>query len=203
PDAVTSTRAIVLLPATTLDDAIAPIEVLIQEGLTVVSLPAAGELTPQQLSATFGPRLTVGVHDLGEQAQARWAVEQHVPFALTDGRPEVADVLAEAGVAAIASALTPTEVAAVWRSGVAGVQVVPATAFGNSYPPQLVALVPQAALIARGAESSYEIKAWLNAGAAAVAVGEKLLGDALNGGDLAALRLRARPVAEAAAATTA
>lgn len=199
PDALCAARVVALLPATSLEDALAPIEVLIQEGISVVSLPPAGDLTPQSLAAAFGPRLTIGVHDLQDAEQARWAVAQGAAFALSVPEPEVAEVLAAGGVPNVVSALTPTEVANVWHSGVAAVQVVPAMILGNGYPAQLAALVPDARLVARGAESSFEIKAWLGAGAVAVCVGPKLWGDALEGGDLDALRRRARTVVEAAA----
>lgn len=195
PEQLVATRAVVVLPACSLDEAIAPIEVLLQEGLGVISLAPDGQLTPTILRATFGRRILVGVHDLFAADQASWAVEQRVAFALSTGRPEVAAVLADAGLAHLPSALTPTEVDAIWRGGSAGVQVVPAGLFGNSYAAQLAALVPDARLLARGVEASYEVKSWLAAGAVGVCLGDKLLGDALRRGDLAAFRTRARTAA--------
>lgn len=196
PDQLLKSRAVVLLPVCRLDEAIAPIEVLLQEGFGVVSLPPDGPLTPAMLRSTFGRRLTVAVHDVRTADQARWAVEQRAAFALSMGRPDVIAVLTEAGLPQLPAALTPTEVDEVWRGGAAGVQVVPAGLFGNSYAAQLAAMVPEARLLARGVEASHELKAWLAAGAVAVCLGERLLGDALRRGDLGALRTRARPFVE-------
>ena len=197
PEALISARAVVLLPPCTLDEAIAPVEVLLQEGLSVFSLPPTGSLTPDILRATFGRRLVVGLHDVHTGAHVRLAVDQRAAFVLCLGAPEVAQELAEARIPHFPAALTPTEVDAVWRGGASGVQVVPAGLFGNSYAGQLAALVPGARLVARGPDSSFEIKAWLGAGAMAVGLGDKVLGDAFRRGDLAALRTRVRPVLEA------
>lgn len=197
PGQLSAARAVVLLSPCRLDEAIAPVEVLLQEGLNVFSVDPAGRLTPGMLANTFGPRLTIGVHDLRTVDQAHWAVEQGASFAFSLPRPEIAAVLADARVPHLLAALTPVEVDAAWRSGAAGVQVVPANAFGGGYATQLTALVPGARLVARGAETAYEVKAWLGAGAVAVCLAEKLLGEALRRGDLAALRSRARAIADA------
>lgn len=199
PEKLVQTKAVVLLPACTLDEAIAPVEVLIQEGLAIVSLPPESKLTPQQLRAAFGPRLLVGAHDVRTTADAQRAVTQQAAFALLlpSCEPEGCRVLAAAQIACLPPALTPTEVATVWQAGAAGVQVVPASTFSTSYAAQLTALVPQALLVTRGADSSYDVKAWIDAGVVGVCLGERLLGDAFRRGDLGALRTRARPLVEA------
>lgn len=196
PGRLQAARAVVLLPPCRLDEVIAPIEVLLQEGLNVFSVDPAGRLTPAILTNTFGPRLAVGVHDPRTVDQARWAVEEGASFAFSLPRPEIAVVFADAGVPHLPAALTPVEVDAAWRSGAAGVQVAPANAFGGGYATQLTGLVPDARLVTRFAETAFEVKAWLGAGAVAVCLAEKLLGDALRRGDLGALRARARTIAD-------
>lgn len=197
PERLLATRAVVILPNCTIDQLIAPLEVLIQEGLDVISLPPDAQLSLETLRATFGRRVLVGAHDLVDTTDAEWAIEQQASFALTMAAPQIYPLLADAGLPAAPAALTPTEVAAVWQSGVAAVQVVPAGVLSSAYAAQLTGLVPQARLIPREAESSYEVKAWLAAGAAACCLSAKLLGDALSGGDLGALRSRARTMADA------
>lgn len=197
PEQLLRARAVVLLPTCSLDQAIAPIEVLAQEGLNVISLPPDSPLNPVTLRTIFGRRLLLGVHDLRTVEQAHWALGQQAAFALSMGLPGIKEVLGEAELPHLPAALTPLEVDAVWRGGASGVQVVPAGLFGNSYPAQLAALVPDAQLLVRGAEATYELKAWLAAGAVAVCVGDRLLGDALRGGDLGPLRTRARQIVEA------
>lgn len=196
PDQLVAARAVVLLPPCSFDDAVAPVEVLLQEGLNLISVAPGGQLTPQMLRRTFGPRLTVAVHDLRTAADAAWAIEQDACFALTMA-PDAESGLASSGMAYFPGALTPTEVVTVWRGAAAGVQVVPAGVFGNTYAAQLAELVPGVQLLPRGAESTYEVKAWLSAGAVAACLSEKLLGDALQRGDLGALRTRARALADA------
>lgn len=197
PGQLLATRAVVLLPACRLDEAIAPVEVLLQEGLNVFSIDPTGRLDVAMLKTIFGSRLTAGVHDLRTAEQAGRAVEQDASFVLWLPRPDVGALLAEAQLPLLPAALTPVEVDAAWRSGAAGVQVVPANAFGAGYASQLTGLVPDARLVVRGAETSYEVKAWLSAGAAAVCVAEKLLGNAFRRGDLDALRTRARQITRA------
>ena len=51
PGKLVDAKAVVLLSPCRLDDAVAPVEVLLQEGLGVVSVPAAGPLTPAMLRA--------------------------------------------------------------------------------------------------------------------------------------------------------
>lgn len=197
PTQLADARAIVLLPACSLDEAIAPIEVLLQEGLSAVSLPPDGQLSPTMLRNTFGRRLFVGVHDLRTAEHAAWAASEAAGFALSMGLAEVSQPLADAALAHFPAALTPTEVSQVWLDGASGVQLVPAGLFGNSYAAQLTALVPEARLIVRGAESTYEVRAWLEAGAVAICLGERTLGDAFRRGDLSSLRTRVRPIVDA------
>jgi len=198
PDAVIAARVVVLLPDCTLDDAIAPVEVLVQEGLGVLSVPARGRLTPPELRGVFGRRVVVGVHDLTEPGQADRAVEHEAAFCLPGQAPDdVWERLADAGVPTCPPALTPTEVAAVWRRGVSAVQVAPADAFGVRYARQLRSLVPDAALIVRGADVAHEATAWLDVGALAVCVGDRFVGDAFHAGNLGSLRKRCRQLTAA------
>ena len=197
PAVVLATRVVVMLPAVGVAELIAPVEVLIQEGLRAFSLPATGA-RPGELRAVFAARGCFGVHDVRDIAQARQAIAEGAEFASSLGAPQAVDLLVAAEVPTLVGALTPGEVARAWVDPVSAVQVVPAGVFGNSYAAHLVALLPDIALTTRGADSSYEARVWLAAGARAVFVADKLLGDSIGGGDLAGLRLRARPYLEAA-----
>ena len=199
PAGLVETRAIVLLPGCTLDEAVAPVEVLIEEGLPILSLSPGQRLTPSMLRRVFGRRLLVGTHDLRTPADAQWAVSEQAAFALTLGDDDqLRSELAAAQIPQCPAALTPTEIANAWKQpDAAAVQVVPAGVLGTGYPAQLAALLPDIAVLARGAESVHEVKAWLGAGAVAVCLADRLIGDALHRGDLSALRSRARPIVEA------
>lgn len=197
PDQLVARRIACLLPDCDLGSVIAPVEVLIQEGLDVVSLPASGTLTSAELKSVFGPRLAIGVHDVRDEASLRWALRQDPLFVTSIGFRQATRALSESRVPHLPAALTPTEIADAWHQGVAGVQVVPSGLFGNTYPAQLTALLPDVVLVARGPDSTYDVKAWLGAGAAAVLLGNRLLGDSITGGDLGALRARTRPIVDA------
>ncbi len=198
PARLTEIKAVVLLPACTLDEAVAPIEVLIQEGLPIVSLPPDSRVAPLMLRRIFGRRLLVGAHDLRTGEDAQWAIAQETAFALTlDEDAGLRSELVEAEIPQFPNALTPTEVARVWNvPESSAVQVVPAGAFGTGYAAQLAALVPQARLVVRGADTRHEVEAWLRAGASAACLGDRLTSDAFRRGDLGALRSRVRPIVE-------
>ena len=82
PAQVTSARVVVILPGDIgLNAAIAPIEVLVQEGFNVFSLPAAADLTAAQLHSIFGSRIFLGVHDIADTEQARRLIDEQAGFA--------------------------------------------------------------------------------------------------------------------------
>jgi 2-dehydro-3-deoxyphosphogluconate aldolase / (4S)-4-hydroxy-2-oxoglutarate aldolase len=86
--------------------------------------------------------------------------------------------------------LTPTELFASWSAGAAAVKIFPANQVGPGYLKDLRGPFPGIAAVPSGGVDLLGAKAWLEAGAAAVSVGGPLLGDALRGGDLDALRDR-------------
>lgn len=199
PSQLVRCRAVVLLPDCSVSEAIAPIEVLIQEGLSVISVPCCSRLTPKALRDCFADRVLIGVHDVRSAVDAQWAVDQRVDFALTLGCDPISRMtLYTLGIPQCPDALTPTEVREAGRADeAAAVQVVPAGVLGPRYPSQLVGLVPNIPLIARGVDGVDEIRAWLTAGAQAVCLGESVIGGAFRRGNLASLRSRIRAVRQA------
>lgn len=200
PARLLEAKSIVLLPACTLDEAVAPVEILLEEGLPVVSIPAGSRLTPAMLRRTFGGRIEVGVHDLRTADDAEWAKTEKAAFALSLGEDAArSSILFDARIPECPDALTPTEVRALWkRIETAAVQVNPAGALGANYPGQLAELISaHTLLISRGADSVHEIKAWLAAGAVAVCLGERLTADAFRRGNLSSFRSRIHPVVDA------
>jgi 2-dehydro-3-deoxyphosphogluconate aldolase / (4S)-4-hydroxy-2-oxoglutarate aldolase len=88
--------------------------------------------------------------------------------------------------------VTPiTDPALVDAANRAAVPIVPANQVGPGYLNDLRGPFPGIAAVPSGGVDLLGAKAWLEAGAAAVSVGGPLLGDALRGGDLDALRDRA------------
>ncbi|RKN40396.1 bifunctional 4-hydroxy-2-oxoglutarate aldolase/2-dehydro-3-deoxy-phosphogluconate aldolase [Streptomyces hoynatensis] len=106
----------------------------------------------------------------------------------------------EAELPVLAGALTPTEVVAARAAGATAVKLFPASAVGPGYVRALRDPFPGLPLVPVGGVDAASAPDYLAAGAVAVGVGGPLLGDAAEGGDLAALRERARALRAACAA---
>ncbi|MEV7756528.1 bifunctional 4-hydroxy-2-oxoglutarate aldolase/2-dehydro-3-deoxy-phosphogluconate aldolase [Microbacterium sp. NPDC089180] len=104
-----------------------------------------------------------------------------------------------AGMAIVPGGLTPTELFASWSAGASAVKVFPAGQVGPGYLKDLRGPFPDIAVVPSGGVDADSAAAWLAAGAVAVSVGGPLLGDAFRGGDLGALRDRARRFVEVCA----
>ena len=105
-----------------------------------------------------------------------------------------------AGLPVLAGALTPTEVVAARAAGATAVKLFPASAVGPGYVRALRDPFPELPLVPVGGVDATSAPGYLAAGAVAVGVGGPLLGDAADGGDLSALRERARALKAACAA---
>ena len=207
PDALTTTRGVVLMPPDEDSGALMPVlEVLVQEGLTAIALPCprsdetaddAGADTPQDPSAEltglmsmYSFRATVGIHGVRTTADAQLAIRAGARFAFClFPEPGVLDALRVASIPAIVTALTPTEVEQAWQGAVSAVHVRPAEVFGTGYAQGLHELVPGASLIAT-AQNRAAVEAWLRAGATAVSFGQSLLSRVFLSQDYSALRQR-------------
>ncbi|MGO3252200.1 MAG: bifunctional 4-hydroxy-2-oxoglutarate aldolase/2-dehydro-3-deoxy-phosphogluconate aldolase, partial [Microbacterium gubbeenense] len=96
------------------------------------------------------------------------------------------------GVPVLCGALTPTEVLTAIDAGVDAVKLFPVSSMGSRYVKDLRAPFPRTPFIPVGGVGTDEAARFLADGAVAVGVASPLLGDAANGGDLDALRERAR-----------
>ena len=81
-------------------------------------------------------------------------------------------------VAAIPGVLTPTEMLAAWECGADFLKVFPATVMGPQYLKDVLAPLPQFRIIPVGGVSLQNTPAFIQAGAAAVAVGSHLVSPA-------------------------
>ena len=100
----------------------------------------------------------------------------------------------ERQVAVFPGGLTPTELAAGWEAGATAVKIFPAETVSAGYLKHLRGPFPDLEAIPSGGVDLDATREWLDAGALAVSIGGPLLGDALKGGDLDALRDRCRAV---------
>jgi len=109
----------------------------------------------------------------------------------------------EAGVDYLPGAFTATEVAAAWALGPCAVKLFPARLGGPRYLRDLREPLDDVVIVPTGGISAESVGEWFAAGAAAVGMGGPLVGDALETGDVRALRERARRVLDAVGETRA
>jgi len=96
-------------------------------------------------------------------------------------------------VAVIPGAYTPTEILTAWEWGADLVKVFPATALGPRYFRDVLAPLPQVRLVPTGGVDLETAGPFIEAGAAAIAVGSNLVDPrAVAAGDFAALTEKAR-----------
>ena len=117
--------------------------------------------------------------------------------------PAVTESIAECvrlGLPVLAGALTPTEVVAARRAGATAVKLFPGSFGGPAYLRALRDPLPDVPFVPVGGVDADSAVAYFAAGAVAVGLGSPLLGDAVQGGDLGALRERATEFRSVAAA---
>ncbi|MFT3888040.1 MAG: hypothetical protein QM713_07760 [Arachnia sp.] len=182
---------VISLPDAPLDDHVGVIEVLIQEGLTTLALPARSA-DFAEVVAIFGARATFGATRVADPETVRLAVERGATFVLADvASAAVAFAAHEAGVPCYSAAMTPNEVrAALALPGDGGVLLYPADVTGHAMASRLSELGLVSRVVALGNLGAYAAGEWLKAGAQAVCVDSTLLGNAYAGGSLGQLRDR-------------
>jgi 2-dehydro-3-deoxyphosphogluconate aldolase/(4S)-4-hydroxy-2-oxoglutarate aldolase len=176
------------------DAALAAVLTLADSGVALieVSLTGADALgTIRRARAALGPGFGLGAGTVLTVDDARSAADAGATFLVT---PALAPSLGEAGrlgLPVLAGALTPTEVVQAGSGGAAAVKLFPASLGGPDYLGALRDPFPHTAFVPVGGVDADGARRYLDRGAVAVGVGSPLLGDALRGGDPAALRDRA------------
>jgi 2-dehydro-3-deoxyphosphogluconate aldolase / (4S)-4-hydroxy-2-oxoglutarate aldolase len=167
--------------------------------LAEVSLSHEGGLGALAAAASeVGDRLLLGAGTVLSAADVEAAAAAGARFIVTPaGVDEVTRACADRGLPLLPGAFTATEVAAAVRSGAAAVKLFPAEPAGPAHLAALRGPFPRVPFVPVGGIGPDEARAYLAAGALAVGVGSPLFGDALGGGDLGALRERARTLLEA------
>ncbi len=176
------------------------IDALIAEGVVSIELtlttPGTIDALPSLL-ARVGDAADVGVGTVTSSDHAQQAIDAGAAYLVTPiTQPEIIATARAATVPVIPGGLTPTELFDAWQAGASAVKVFPAQTVGHAYGAHLRGPFPEIEFIPSGGVTLEQIPLWLNAGAVAVSLGGPLLGDALAGGSLAALRERARTAVE-------
>jgi 2-dehydro-3-deoxyphosphogluconate aldolase/(4S)-4-hydroxy-2-oxoglutarate aldolase len=169
-----------------------------ESGITAVEFTLTSSGALDALRDCSGLAHPVGVGTVLTAADAARAVDAGAAYLIT---PVVSDeVIAEGrrlGVPVISGAFTPTEIHHAWAAGSTMVKVFPASVGGAGYIRAVRAPLPDILLVPTGGVGLTDVRAYLDAGAAALGMGSPLIGDACDGGgDLDALRERVALVRE-------
>jgi 2-dehydro-3-deoxyphosphogluconate aldolase/(4S)-4-hydroxy-2-oxoglutarate aldolase len=143
--------------------------------LTEITIDTPGALAAVEAAAADGH--TVGVGTVVTAEQARASARAGASFVVSPGL--VAEVVHEAracGIEPIPGVFTGTEVLAAMSAGARLLKLFPAGAVGGRYLQALRAPFPHAAFVPTGAIAISDIREYLDAGAAAVALGSQLVG---------------------------
>ncbi|MFD4022186.1 bifunctional 4-hydroxy-2-oxoglutarate aldolase/2-dehydro-3-deoxy-phosphogluconate aldolase [Streptomyces sp. NPDC058576] len=186
-------------PRTTL----ASVITLVGEGVTLVEVSLTSKDALSVLAearAVLGPHAPLGAGTVLTAGDARAAHRAGADFVVTPAVCEGISAARDLGLPVLAGAMTPSEVVEVLRLGADAVKLFPAASAGGAV--HLRALrgpFPQVPFVPVGGVDAAVARSCLDAGAVAVGVGSPLLGDAADGGDMDALRLRARAFLRAVA----
>lgn len=137
----------------------------------------------EQMVAEQRPQLPdgtmLGMGTIRNLAEARKAVAAGAMFIVTPNfDAAVIDYATAHGVPVVAGAFTPTEVYAAWSAGAAMIKVFPCGCLGPDYIRELRGPFDHIPLVAVGGVRQDNIKAYFDAGACAVGVGDALFGTA-------------------------
>jgi len=119
------------------------------------------------------------------------AAEAGAQFMVTPALTESVAESAAGGIPVLAGALTPTEVLRAMDLGATAVKLFPSSVGGPAYLRALRDPLPDIPFVPVGGVDADRAADFLAAGAVAVGIGSPLVGDAIRGGDLGALRARA------------
>jgi 2-dehydro-3-deoxyphosphogluconate aldolase / (4S)-4-hydroxy-2-oxoglutarate aldolase len=197
-DRLTSSKVIAVLRASHVS-ALAPVcDVLVEEGILslefTLTTPGMLDAVPELVDRYAGSA-DVGVGTVLTESEAERALDCGAQYLVTPTMNlPVIKLALESHVAIFPGGLTPTELAAGWDAGATAVKIFPAQTVGAGYLKHLRGPFPDLEAIPSGGVDLDATREWLAAGAAAVSIGGPLLGDALKGGDHAALRQRCRAV---------
>lgn len=201
--AVVRSGVVAVLRASTAEGFGAVAEVLVEAGVSAleVTLTSAGALNALAGLVRMVPaEVVVGAGTVLTADDAKACVDAGAAFLVAPVLvPDVAAVGAAVGVPTYPGALTPTEVFTAARGGAPIVKLFPASAVGPRFIKDLHGPLPEVRIMPTGGIDVSDVATWLNAGAVAVGLGGPLLGDAADGGSLAALAGRARRAVDAVA----
>jgi 2-dehydro-3-deoxyphosphogluconate aldolase/(4S)-4-hydroxy-2-oxoglutarate aldolase len=168
---------------------------LAQEGIGLIEVSLTTKdayRVIREARAELGEAAVLGAGTVITAEDAQRAEQAGASFLVT---PALGTGVAQAsalGIPVLAGAFTPTEIIAATDLGVAAVKLFPASLAGPTYLRALRDPFPHVSFVPVGGVDVQAAREYLAGGAVAVGVGSPLVGDAADGGELDALRERAR-----------
>ncbi|TDC86205.1 bifunctional 4-hydroxy-2-oxoglutarate aldolase/2-dehydro-3-deoxy-phosphogluconate aldolase [Micromonospora sp. KC606] len=188
-------RILAVIRGTDTAGAIAAGTALLEEGVRLVEVALTTPDAPRAVAALRAVAPTGSVVGAGTVLTAADVADVAAAGAQFVVTPAVVESISEAarrGIPVAAGALTPTEAYTATRMGASAIKLFPASVGGPAYLKAVRDPFPDIPFVAVGGVGLDDVAGYLAAGAIAVGVGGPLVGDAASGGDLAALRARAR-----------
>lgn len=147
-----------------------------------------------------GLAAAIGIGSVRNIAEARAALDASADFVVSPiTNLAVIEACAEAGVAVMPGAFSPTEIASAWEAGADIVKVFPARGLGPGYIKDVLAPMPYLKLMPTGGIDLKNLQSYFAAGAVAAGIGGNLIDSAaIARGDWQAVADVAAQYAEAA-----
>ncbi|HEU5143678.1 MAG TPA: bifunctional 4-hydroxy-2-oxoglutarate aldolase/2-dehydro-3-deoxy-phosphogluconate aldolase [Dermatophilaceae bacterium] len=192
---LTAARVLAVVRGTDPDAAVATARALFEEGVRFVEIALT---TPSACRAIEAVRAdlphgaTIGAGTVLTAADVADVAAAGAQFVVTPAVTPSIEAAVERGLPVAAGALTPTEAWTAVERGASVVKLFPASLGGPGYLKSLRDPFPDIPFVAVGGVGLDDVEQFLKVGAIAVGVGGPLVGDAASGGDLTALRFRAR-----------
>ncbi|WP_393074457.1 bifunctional 4-hydroxy-2-oxoglutarate aldolase/2-dehydro-3-deoxy-phosphogluconate aldolase [Streptomyces sp. LN704] len=194
--ALAARRLLAIVRGADADAALRTVLALAEEGVDLieVSLSGTDALTViERARHALGPDALLGAGTVLSTDDAHAAHRAGATFVVTPGLGDGVRAARDLGLPVLAGVLTPTDVIAARARGAEALKLFPAAPFGGAdYLKALRGPFPDVPFVPVGGIDEAAAHACLTAGATAVGVGSPLVGDAADGGSLAALRDRAR-----------
>ncbi|MEU7160614.1 bifunctional 4-hydroxy-2-oxoglutarate aldolase/2-dehydro-3-deoxy-phosphogluconate aldolase [Streptomyces chrestomyceticus] len=193
-DALRTARLVAIIRGTDADASFRTVMTLAEAGVSLIEVSLTGRdalHVIRRARAELGTDAWLGAGTVLTADDTRRAAEAGANLTVTPGLGAGLDTSVRLGLPVLAGVLTPSEVIAANAAGATALKLFPASVGGPDYLKALRAPFPDAPFVPVGGVDAAAARAYLAAGAVAVGVGSPLVGDAADGGDLAALRTRA------------
>ncbi|MFG3708108.1 bifunctional 4-hydroxy-2-oxoglutarate aldolase/2-dehydro-3-deoxy-phosphogluconate aldolase [Micromonospora sp. NPDC047670] len=203
---LTDARILAVIRGTDTAGAVAAGTALLEEGVRIVEVAlttpdAARAIEALRAAAPAGS--LVGAGTVLTTADVADVAAAGAQFVVTPAVVESIPEAARRGLPVAAGALTPTEAYTAMRMGASAIKLFPASVGGPAYLRAVRDPFPDIPFVAVGGVGLADVPGYFRAGAIAVGLGGPLVGDAASGGDLDALRARARTYLAAVRESTA